>query len=273
MVFKMKTSILCLVISVLALTTTIEAQEKTEVPQSTGQQVSEQTNEQAVKVNGVKDPDWKSYKTMVKGLDVFEKFHSLAPQAIPKFQLIPRKDEITMEGVNLRLVVDEIARPIPLASDGTFTLPRDEAALQSNAELVINSKKSMYRWWPYVRSPQLKTNQRRLGDLRMECEMFWAIYYDDIPFVIRNGIKAIGGLCHTAKIKMYFPSDFVGLKEARLSQNGRQFILPLSKNKLQFYIPIYDPLYQDDAMIEFEYDNSENPLKRNYSGIDVGVSL
>ena len=269
MVFKMKTSMLFVVIAALTLTTTITAQEKTEISQSIGQQI----NEQAVKINGVKDPDWKSYKTMVKGLDVFEQFRALAPQALPKFQLIPRKAEITMEGVNLRLVVNEIAQPIPLAQDGTFTLPRDGTALQSNAELVINSQKSLYRWWPYVRSPQVKMNQRRLGDVRMECEMFWAIYYDDIPFVIRNGIRAIGGPCHTAKIKMYFPSDFIGLKEARLIQHGRQFILPLSKDKLQFYIPIFDPLYQDDAMIELEYDNTTEPLKRNYSGIMVGTSL
>ena len=263
MVFKVKTSIFCVAISALALSASIFAQEKTETPQS----IEQQTSDQAVKINGVKDPDWKSYKAMVKGLDVFAKLNALSPQAQPKFQLIPRKAGITMEGVNLRLVVDEIARPIPLAEDGTFSLLRDEAALKSNAELVINSKKALYRWWPHIRSPQVKANQRLLGDLRMECEMFWAIYYDDIPFVIRNGIKAFGGPCHTAKIKMYFPSDFVGLKEARLIQNGRHFILPLSKNKLQFYIPIYDPLYQDDAMIELEYDNTNEPLKRNYSGI------
>ena len=263
MVFKIKTCILLLAFSVLAHSSTIAAQEKTEASQTE----SHQTSEQAVQISGIKDQDWKSYKSMLKGLDVFAKLHSLSPQATPKFRLIPRKAGTTIEGVNLRLLVDEIARPIPLADDGTFTLPRDEAALKSNAELVINSKKALYRWWPYVRSPQVKANQRRLGDLRMECEMFWAIYYDDIPFVIRNGIKAFGGPCHTAKIKMYFPSDFVGLKEARLIQNGRHFILPLSKNKLQFYIPIFDPLYHDDAIIELEYDNTSEQLKRNYSGI------
>jgi hypothetical protein len=269
MVFLMKTSILLLAFSVVVHTRTIAGQEKKEASQTE----SQQTSEQAVQISGIKNQDWKSYKTMVKGLDVFAKLHSLSPQASPKFQLIPRKVGITMEGVDLRLVIDEIARPIALAEDGTFTLPRDEAALKSNAELVINSKKALYRWWPYVRSPQVKANQRRLGDLRMECEMFWAIYYDDIPFVIRNGIKAFGGPCHTAKIKMFFPSDFVGLKEARLIQNGRHFILPLSKSKLQFYIPIFDPLYQDDALIELDYENATEPLKRNYSGITAASNF
>lgn len=235
-------------------------------------QEDQQKSEQAIQITGVKDPDWKPYKVMVKGLDAFKKFQSFSPAAVAKFILKPRKEEVSLQGISLKMVVEGVSSPIPFDADGVFDLPRDENALQKNAELVINSKKSLYRWWPHVRSPQLAANQRRLGDLRIECEMFWAIYYDDIPFLVRNPLRMMGGPCKSTKVMMHFPSDYLQIKEATLIQNGKHFILPISKSKTNYYVPIFNQDYSNDAIIQIEYEeNSGN--KKNYNGIFAGVRM
>ncbi len=229
---------------------------------------------QAVEVNGVKDPDWKRYRAMLKGLDAFDKYHALAPHAEHKFILKPRKAELPIKGITLRLASDEYSLPITLAEDGTFSLPRDAQAKQQDAEMLINRKKALFRWWPYVRSPQLAANQRRLGDLRLECEMFWAVNYDDAPFFARNFVRALGGPCTSKKVAISFPADFQGLKSATLIQGERRLVLPLDLNLSSFSAPLFDQNFADDAIIEIEYEDNPNlSNQRNYSGLKVSVAF
>ncbi|MDO8650579.1 MAG: hypothetical protein Q7R66_00110 [Undibacterium sp.] len=226
-----------------------------------------------VEVSSTKNPDWKRYRVMLKGLDAFDRHHALAPQAEQKFILKPRKAEVSIKGVVLRLASDDSSRPIALAEDGTFALPRDAQAAQADAELMINRKKELFRWWPYIRSPQLAANQRRLGDLRLECEMFWAIYYDDLPFLARNFVRTLGGPCTSKNVSLSFPADFSGLRSATLRQGARSQVLVLEPNQAGFSAPLYDQSLSDDAIIELEYDDNLAVKKTNYSGLSVGISF
>ncbi len=120
----------------------------------------------------------------------------------------------------------------------------------------------MFRWWPYVRSPQLAPNQRRLGDLRLECEMFWAFKYDDAPFVARNVVRALGGPCTTKKVSINFPADYMGLKSATLVHGELRLVLPLA--------PLSDQKLSNDAIILLEYEEgADSTQKTNYSGLNV----
>jgi hypothetical protein len=229
---------------------------------------------QAVEVNGIKDPDWKRYRVMLKGLDAFEKHHALAPDAVQKFILRPRKADVLLTGITLRLASDDYSLPVPLAEDGTFSLPRDAKAKEQDAELVINRKKALFRWWPYVRSPQLTANQRRLGDLRLECEMFWAVNYDDAPFLARNLVRAFGGPCVSKKVAISFPADFQGIKSATLVQGERRLALRLNISQSGFTAPLFDESFANDAIIEIQYeDNASLGNQRNYSGLNVSVAF
>ncbi|WP_395005211.1 hypothetical protein, partial [Undibacterium sp.] len=65
-----------LIFLVLLLSALIsKAQETTQVPPQHAelQQERSETPTQLIEINNVKNPDWKSYKTMLKGLDAFEK--------------------------------------------------------------------------------------------------------------------------------------------------------------------------------------------------------
>jgi hypothetical protein len=228
---------------------------------------------QTVEISNAKNPDWKSYRAMLKGVDAFEKFHARAPLAMHKFILKPRRPEVSLQGVSLRLSSDALTLAIPIAEDGSFSLPRDPQALEQNAELMINRKKDMFRWWPLVRSPGVLLNQRRLGDLRLECEMFWAIHYDDLPFVARNLVRALGGPCNTKKVTLSFPAEFMGLKEAILMQGERRQNLVVDKLKSSYTLSLLNADFSDDALIELIYEgvgeNSQEPRPRNFNGLNV----
>lgn len=232
-----------------------------------------------VDVSATKNPDWKPYRVMLKGLDAFDKQHVLAPQASARFILKPRTAAASLSGVALRLATDEHSSPITLAENGTFSLPRDAQAAQDNAELMINRKKELFRWWPYVRSPQLAANQRRLGDLRLECEMFWAIHYDDLPFLARNVVRALGGPCKSNKVMLSFPADFTDLRNATLIQGERRVAIMMEKTEkpdkkpASFSPPLFDASFSDDAIIELDYEAAPDASKINYQGLSVTVSF
>ena len=203
-----------------------------------------------VQVEGMRDPDWKSYKAMLQGVAAFDAKHQLAPTATLRFILSPRRPDVPMQGISLRLESAESAVPVDIAPDYTFSLPVSEAAQQANAELVLNRKVKTVRWFPHVRSAGLAPNQRRLGDLRLECEVIWAIDYDTIPFLMRNMIRALGGPCHMSKGKFSFRAP-ERLISATLVAGERRAALEVSA--YQFTPPLHDQSWADDSLIELVF--------------------
>lgn len=255
----------------LIFNSSVLAQEK-ELESTQEEAISATAETQSVEINGTKDPDWKSYAKMLKGIDAFDKHRGLAPQAPLKFILKPRKAGVSMDGLSLRLENGDQIEPIPLASDGTFTLPRSKEAVAEKAELVINRKKALFRWWPQIRTAGLLENQRRLGDLRLECELFWAINYDDIPFLVRGLIRVMGVNCQSNKVELAFPSDYLGLVGAKIVQGERSVDLKLSKDKTSYNISLYEGDFNNDAIVELIYDEEiRSQKKTNYTGMRGGI--
>jgi hypothetical protein len=251
----------------------VQAQQGSNAQTSTAASV-EELIAPSVEVNGTKDPDWKRYRAMIKGVDAFEKHHTLAPGAEQKFILRPRRAGVSLEGISLRLAGSESSLAVPLFPDGSFVLPRNTQALEEDAELLINRKRNMFRWWPHIRSAQLGPDQRRLGDLRLECEMFWAINYDDAPFILRNLVRALGGPCTTKKVSINFPADYEGLKTATLVLGDQRIALQIDKKSSSFLPPLFDQKISNDAIIFFEYEETTEPARRlNYSGLNVAAGF
>lgn len=125
----------------------------------------------AVVIKAVRDPVSKSYRKMVDGADLFEQRRGLAPAAALRFKLIPRKPGTPMKGVELEVAGDNIAIPLKVSPDQTFTIERNRAALKDNAKVVPNRKAGTMTWRADVRTPGLPPQTRRLGDLRLECEV------------------------------------------------------------------------------------------------------
>jgi hypothetical protein len=60
---------------------------------------------------------------------------------------------------------------VPLAEDRTFTLERDERAWDEDASVRPNRRAGTMTWRAEIRTPGLPPDTRRLGDLRLECEV------------------------------------------------------------------------------------------------------
>jgi len=124
-----------------------------------------------VTVAATRDPVDKSYRKMVAGMDRFERLHALAPQATLRFELLPRLPDTQLEGISLRVAGDTTSMPVPVAPDHTFTLARNAQLLKEDAALIASRKTSTLTWRAQVRSPGVPAGMRRLGDLRLECQV------------------------------------------------------------------------------------------------------
>ena len=125
----------------------------------------------AVVVTTLRNPVAKSYRKMVEGAKLFEEKRHLAPAAELRFKLLPRKEDVSLDGVRLKVEAESVAIPLKVAPDHTFALQVDRAALSKDARVIPNRKAGTMTWRADVRTPGLPPNVRRLGDLRLECEV------------------------------------------------------------------------------------------------------
>lgn len=212
-------------------------------------------NVAAVVISNHKDPDWKTYRAFTEGLDTFEAQRRLAPAAALRFVLLPKAPNASLKDIKLRIAGDETSIPVPIREDGSFVVPRSEAAAKEDAELLLNRKPGTFRWRPDVHTPGVPANARRLGDLRLECAVRWAIEQYETPYVIRKMMYAAGQPCLTSRIKV----DYIAprpITAMYLSANGRRSQLPASllENGGKVYVaPVHDQSLPDDALLEFDY--------------------
>jgi hypothetical protein len=125
----------------------------------------------AVVVTALRDPVAKSYRRMISGAELFEKRRHLAPAAPLRFKLLPRNRQTSIEHVALAIEARSFATPLEVAPDHTFVLPREGAALKEDALVMPNRKAGTMTWRADIRTPGLPPDTRRLGDLRLECEV------------------------------------------------------------------------------------------------------
>ena len=76
-----------------------------------------------------------------------------------------------MENIQLEVSGNRFFEALQVAPDHTFSLERREAALKENATVMPNRKAGTMTWRAEIRTPGLPPDTRRLGDLRLECEV------------------------------------------------------------------------------------------------------
>jgi len=210
---------------------------------------------QGVEDPSVRNPPLKPYRQMLKGLDAFDDKHQLAPQAPLRFILVPEVERVAFGTITLTIAGPNTSIAVPVAHDGGFTLPRDAAAAADNADLVLNRKKDVLRWHADIHTPGVPDNARRLGDLRLECEVGWAASKDDTPFFLRGAVGLLGGPCHSPRAHPnYLPPRPV--LSVTLVSGERQAALPLHMGT--FSPPYYDTSWNDDTLVVYQFKPAEN---------------
>ena len=232
----------------------------------------------AAKAN--RDPVEKSYRKMIRGMDLFEKERSMAPGASLRFRLLPRKRETDMNNVTLEVLgSNKAAFDVAVAPDRTFVLPRDQVAFEEDAQLIPNRRVQSMTWRTDIRTPGLAPNTRRLGDLRLECRVgMEAGLISNSSNIIGRLVKAVldtPAYCDRQAPLYLFFADRPLFSVAMVSGQRREI---LSMDKLYasasddpaldgdlpycdcevlvdrtYVLPLGDRSWPDDTLIEFEY--------------------
>jgi len=223
----------------------------------------------SVEVQGVKNPDMRSYRAVVAGLDAFEEHRALAP-AVPelRFRLAARGGAELPAGdaLYLRIVGNGDPIPVPVATDGTFTVPRVQSAIDDDADLILNRKKGVLKGRPDVRTPGLPDNERRLGDLRLECRVIVAIAKKEMGLMMNlfiNTVMMTPNWCNAGfgdeKIKFPFAS-LRALDGAEIVDGERRG--PIEVSDFSFDTPIAEPAWSNDARIVLHYAPELTPEEK-----------
>lgn len=238
--------------SLLAYCCCASVQAQADNPQPTAPSGDEATS--SVNIKGIRDPDWKPYSAMLKGVHRFTEKHALAPDAKLRFILQPRRAEVDMNALQLRLESDAASAAIPLEEKNIFTLPAPQNTLDARADLTLNRKAGSVRWLPYIRSATATDTSRRLGDLRLTCEVHWAIDKDTLPFAMRTTLSALGGPCNFVSQKgTYSFTEPQRITAATISLNGKTAPVPFSG--FSFTPPLREKEWSDDSVIELVFEN------------------
>jgi hypothetical protein len=209
----------------------------------------------SVNVNGIKDPEMRSYRSIWAGLDAFDEHHALAPDAALRFQMTHADGGPAgaADGLALRLASDEGSKPVIIDADGRFTVARDRPAYDADATYILNKKNGLYTARPDVRTPGLPGNVRRLGDLRLECRVLVAIIKEQIPFLAKAAINSLfltSDWCGKKDVKFSFVAD-KEVSSATLRAGGRTQELDLEG--WRYMVPVGSKDWPDDALIELQY--------------------
>ena len=214
--------------------------------------------EGVVHVNAIKNPEMHSYRAIAAGLDKFDDQHALAPK-VPQLRFAVRKRDGALLEDDLptaKLSGDEFALALPVGTDALFDVPRSQQAWDADAELVLSRKRNEVRVWPYVRTPGLADNQRRLGDLRLECQVFVTIAKKEAPFwvvALANTVFLTGDWCTFFKDqdRTWSVNVETPLASAVLREGERT--LPLKVKNRQFELPLYDTSWGNDAVVDLAF--------------------
>ncbi len=231
------------------------------------------------------NPVEKSYRKMLKGVDLFEREHAMAPQATLRFKLLPRKPGTDMDSITLAIIGDTVDVTVPISPDHSFALPRDAVALQEEAQVVPNRRKLSMTWRTDIRTPGLPPHTRRLGDLRLECRVGME------AGLISNSSSLLGKLvsalvdtpayCDKQEPLYLFFADSP-LRSVALVDGARRRVWPFEALYAQasgdsgmhdnlpycdcevlldrtYVLPLGDRSWPDDSVVEFEYRDDASP--------------
>jgi hypothetical protein len=217
----------------------------------------------SVEVKGMKNPQMRSYRAIVAGLDAFTKHHALAPAVDQlRFQLEPTQanKDPAVDGITMHIVGKGEPIAVPVDAAGLYTIPRDETARRDNADLILNRKKDLFEGRVVVRSPGLASNVRRVGDLRLECQATVAIVKEEIPFLVNtfiNGVFGSTNWCATDGFEWDMRAG-APLSAATLVAGERRKALKVHGSHAD--MPVGDRSWPDDALVELDYTTPPTSL-------------
>jgi predicted nucleic acid-binding Zn-ribbon protein len=209
------------------------------------------STEARVEISAYKGPELRSYAQMLKGLLVYQEKRQHAPDSELYFILIPRKKEIRLEGLTMRLASDETSTTIPVDTGGKFQLPLIELKSDNEYDLILNRPKGQFYIKPYVKSANLNHDTKRMGDLRLECQVRWAIEKQDVSLVFSAYVKLMssGNPCEAKTVAVYYFAP-VGVEVVTFDAPQKKYVIPVNSDG-KYTLPLEDKSISDDVLVSF----------------------
>lgn len=180
---------------------------------------------------------------------VFNKFRpSLAPQASLQFKVAPR------EGTQLKSPEFWLERKgehvaLPLDTEMRFSVPQDRI-LQSGWKLRSNQSRSL-TVSPIIMSPNSTKEDRRFGDMRLQCRVMWELMPE-----ISGPVRIMGdavGVCTSSKVAMIHKAD-KPITALRVTEKGKPDIdLPIEADGQSFRVPFHNKKIGNEARFRLTY--------------------
>ncbi|MBJ7310161.1 hypothetical protein ACFOLJ_07710 [Rugamonas sp. CCM 8940] len=231
----------------------------------------------AVEVSGLDDPSERLYGRMLKGMELFERYAPRMPGITLRFRLLGFPTDALRKPLRLSLITEQSSVPLALADDFSFTLPQDAALAAAGARLRANRHAGSVLWFADVRSPGVAPDTRRLGDLRLECNIGVVGRVADFPSTPANlalaaldnpcgwrgtlfpflaeravfGVNLVNGARHQSlSSDMLYGAQLGTGPLARLLYSGRDWSHLRDR---AYQLPLWDDSWPDDTVVTFEY--------------------
>lgn len=207
--------------------------------------------ESRVEISAYKGPELRSYAQMLKGLLAYRDKRQHAPDSELYFILIPKKKEMRLEGLTMRLASDETSTTIPVDAGGKFQLPLIELKSDNEYDLILNRPKGQFYIKPYVKSANLPPDLKRMGDLRLECQVRWAIEKQDVSVVFSTYVKLLSGgnPCEARTVAVYFFAP-MGVEAVTFDTGMKKYVIPVNAEG-KYTLPLEDKSISDDVLVTF----------------------
>ena len=195
------------------------------VPAHAAPPSSEEAVDKEITVIGLIDKHEFSAKALRSIQAAYAKYRHLAPQAPLRFRV---EDASKSDGPpRFWLSTGDDIVDLPISADGMVDL--SNMVITKDTKLSSNRTKGRLRLWPEILSPNTSPNARRLGDLRLECQILWAVIKDEIPLPIKVTFAWVGNPCASKTIPINFPAPFT-LSRAAVEYEGKTQSVPISKS-------------------------------------------
>ena len=210
----------------------------------------------SVQVKGITDPEMRSYRSIVAGLDAFDAHRALAPHATLRFRMRHKNGPpaTAADGLQLRLASEDgsLQETVPIDAEGLLTVARNPAAYDADATFILNQKNGLYTGHPEVRTADLPDNVRRLGDLRLECQVTIAIVKEQIPFLAKATLNTLMMTSDWCTKKAFNYGTLAPRSGVKAVLRDGERTRALESHGWDVVVPIGDTGWPDDALVQFD---------------------
>lgn len=200
-------------------------------------------------VTGFNKPYKLDGKQLATAARVFTKYRPVyAPQGRLLFE-VRRKSGADLKGLRLSLRSKTSDMPLVLDAQSRFVLP---AVVDKNWQLVANRGSGSLKIYPIVLSPGTSASDRRLGDMRLQCEVMWSAFVrPELPLLMRGAAAAFNA-CRRSDFA-FFQDVEQPIKAASITADSAVTPVRLGSNGSSFRYPGYDKRLPNDARVRFTH--------------------